>query len=878
MDQPEGATFAELLKRFRKRAQLTQMNLAERLGSHRSTVSFWERGEYVPETLMMVLELARVLRLGEAEKRLLVEARFGTASILPLYNLPEQNPYFTGREALLEMLHRSLAAGEQVALVQTQAISGLGGIGKTQLALAYAYRYRAHYHDILWALADSRETLVASYVTFAQHLRLDLGAAAHEQPKAVEAVKRWLREHRGWLLILDNLEDLGLVREFVPAPRQGAVVLTTRRAETSPVARTLALDELQEEEGLLFLLRRSGRLALETTLAEASLHHYNSARAIVQELGGLPLALDQAGGYIAETRCSVSDYLALFQQEHHTLLQRRGAVPSEHPEPVTTTFALAFAQVELRNELATQVLRLCAFLAPEAIPLDLLIQGTADLRPDVESGTAQTLAFNAALETLQAYSLVRREAEQGRLSLHRLVQAVQKEALSEPEQKRWAERAVRLLSAAFPMPTPATWERCQQLIPHALLCAEHIRRWGVTFPEAASLLHRTGIYLSHRAAYEQALPLLQGALALQEQVADPDRQRVAEILNDLALLILAQGQYNQALPLLQRTLAIREQVLPPQHPDIAETLNSLATLYWSWGRYEQTLPLLQRALAIREQALGSTHPDVATILNTLAASYRVLGQYERALPLVKRALSIFEQTFGPTYPDVAWSLTSLANIYHALGQGEQALPLFQRALAIREQAWGPDHPLVAQSLNNLADLYRAQGQYYQALPLAERALAIREQALGANHAHVAESLNTLARLYEAQGEYEQALPLAEQGLAIREQALGPVHPDVATILNTLALIFCDQGRYAEAVPLAKRALAIREQALGSSHPSTAESLNTLARLYEGQGQYAQALPLFKRALTILEQVLPGHPATAIHREHLTAVLHQRERA
>ena len=266
-------------------------------------------------------------------------------------------------------------------------------------------------------------------------------------------------------------------------------------------------------------------------------------------------------------------------------------------------------------------------------------------------GLASTTCFSAtarARETLLAYSLVRRDAEARTLSLHRLVQAVQQEELPEQEQCLWAERAVRLVSTVFPTPDPATWERCQQLVPHALRCAEHIKRWGFAFPEAASLLHRTGVYLSHRAAYEQALPLLQGALALREQVRDPDQHAVAETLNDLALLALAQGQHDQALPLLQRTLAIREQALPPQHPALAETLNSLATLYWSWGRYEQALPLLQRALSIREQALGPTYPDVATTLNTLAASYRALGRYEEALPLVERALAIREQAWAQT--------------------------------------------------------------------------------------------------------------------------------------------------------------------------------------------------------------------------------------
>ena len=616
MEHLEGDSFAEVLQRLRKRARLTQQALAQRIGAHRSTVSFWERGEYMPETLTTVLELARVLQLSEEDKRLLVEARFGTASILPWHNLPEQNPYFTGREVLLEALHSTLTAGEQGALIQAQAISGLGGIGKTQLALAYAYRYRESYHDILWALAESRETLVASYVTFAEQLRLEV-RAEQEQQKVVEAVKRWLREHKGWLLILDNLEDLELVRAFVPTPRQGAVVLTTRRAETSPLAHALAMDTLGEEEGILFLLRRAGLLALEAPLETAARERREMASTIVEALGGLPLALDQAGAYLAETHCRLSDYLVLVQREREALLKRRGAVPSEHPQSVTATFSLALAQVHQRSEAASELLRLCAYLAPEAIPLDLISQESASLGPVLAPVLAHVLALDAALETLQVYSLVRLEAESRTLSLHRLVQAVQQEALSTHEQRRWAERAVRLLNISFPPPEVPTWERCQELLPHALLCAGHIKRWDLAFPEAASLLQHTGQYLYQRGAYEQALPLLQQALAIRKQVYNLDHFNVATSLNDLGDLYLAQGQYEAALPLYQRALAICEQVLGPVHPDVAQSLNDLALLYHNIGQYEVALPLDQKALAIREQTQGLTHPLVALALNKL---------------------------------------------------------------------------------------------------------------------------------------------------------------------------------------------------------------------------------------------------------------------
>lgn len=904
MDHWQGESFGDLLQRLRKRARLTQAALAERIGAHRTTVSFWERGEYLPETLTMVLELARVLQLNETDQRLLIEARFGTASILPFHNLPDPNPYFTGRTRLLETLHAALTAGEQVALVQAQAISGLGGIGKTQLALAYAYRYRQHYHDMLWALAESHETLTTSYMTLAQHLHLDL-RSEHEQQKVVEAVKRWLREHKGWLLILDNLEDLSLVRAFVPTPHQGAVLLTTRRAETSPLAYALALDVLPEEEGILFLLRRAGQLPMEATLAAAAPAQRAAAQAIVEALGALPLALDQAGAYLAETRCRLPDYLALLQQEQAVLLGRRGTIPGDHPQSVITTFALTFERVRQRNEAASNLLKLCAYLAPEAIPLDLFRLKGVELGPELTPVTAQALALDAVLETLQAYSLVRRETEQDTLSLHRLVQVVQQEALTAAEQQCWAERAVRLVSASFPVPEAATWARCQQLLPHALLCARHIGRWGFAFPEAGILLHQAGRYLFQRAAYEQGQPLLQQALVLREQVLGPNHPDVAQTLDILARLSHEQGQYHQALPLYQHALAIREQTLGPahldvaqslnslaeyyrfqgqyaeaqplseralaiaeqlhgpNHPDVAQSLNNLAEISWEQGQYEQALPLFQRALAIREQVLGPVHPDVAISLNTLANLYFAQGQYNQALPLYQRALTIREQILGAAHPDLAVSLNNLATLYRAQGQFAEALPLYKRAVAMWERVVGPDHPQVATCLNNLANLYRTLGEYDQALPLFQRALAIREQALVPAHTDVAVSLNNLANLYRAMGKFAEALPLAERGLAIREQALGPDHPHVATSLNTLAQLRRLQGYYEQALPPAERALAIREQFLGPDHPEIAASLNTLAQLYRDQGRYVEALPLAERALALREQVLePRHPDLA----------------
>jgi hypothetical protein len=216
---------------------------------------------------------------------------------------------------LLTQLATALQTGQLTALSQPQAITGLGGIGKTQLALEYAYRHRGDYQAVLWARADTRENLTSSYLTIATLLGLP-EKGEQESAQVMAAVKNWFQHNTGWLLILDNADELALAREFLPPSLGGQVLLTTRAQATGRFARRLEVDILPTELGTLFLLRRAGLLAPDATLEQATEHARDVAHAICQELGGLPLALDQAGAYIEETRGSIADYLTRYQQQH----------------------------------------------------------------------------------------------------------------------------------------------------------------------------------------------------------------------------------------------------------------------------------------------------------------------------------------------------------------------------------------------------------------------------------------------------------------------------------------------------------------------------------------------------------------------------------
>jgi tetratricopeptide (TPR) repeat protein len=635
----------------------------------------------------------------------------------PAWNIPfERNPYFTGREDILTNLHDALNKDKTAAL--TQAISGLGGIGKTQTAIEYAYRHRDKYSYVFWVRSETREQLISNFVAIADLLNLS-EKDAQDQGIIVDAVKMWLAANTGWLLILDNADDLAMAKEFIPPPGKGHVLLTTRAQIMGRLAQRVEIEEMELEEGALFLLRRANIIGPDAPIEKSSPRDVVKAKDIVQAVDGLPLALDQAAAYIEETECGLAGYLNRYQTQGTILLQHRGDLISDHPDPVATTWKLSFRKVEQANSAAADLLRLCSFLSPDAIPEEIITDGADDLGPDLQLVASEPVKLDSAIKELRKYSLVRRDPEAQTLTVHRLVQAVLKDEMNEETQHQWAERTVRAVNSAFPDVEYETWSECERLLPHARVCAELIEQWKMTFPEAARLLNRTGWYLRERIQYAEAEPLLQKSLAL------PEHPYLASSLNNLALLYQAQGKYGQAEPLLKRALVIDEKVYGTEHREVAADLNNLASLYFAQGKYGQAEPLLQRALAIWEKVLDPEHPDVATSLNNLALLYQAQGKYGQAESLLQRALAIWEKTLGPEHYFVAVNLNNLAMLYHDQGKYEQAELLFKRALAIDEKVYGFEHPDVAMDLENYAYLLRETNREDEATKLEERALAIR---------------------------------------------------------------------------------------------------------------------------------------------------------
>jgi tetratricopeptide (TPR) repeat protein/transcriptional regulator with XRE-family HTH domain len=841
----------ELLENAREQHLLTREELAERIGAPEPRIIYgWEREGILPQ------QHYRKALCGVFKKSPR-ELGFVKKGEVPFWNVPyRRNPYFTGRERILTQVHTILEKERTAPTSQALAICGLGGIGKTQLVLAYTHQYSHEYQSILWVQADSQESLTSSFAKIAVLLRLT-ESDTREQQKAVEDVQRWLETYTRWLLIFDNVTDRQLLDRFIPLQGKGHTLLTTRAQFTGIGVQNIDLEALDAASGADFLLRRAKIIPPDMLTASAT--DYESAKTLSQLMGGFPLALDQAGAYLEETGCSVSEFLEIYRSEGIGLLAECDNSANEHPKAVVSTLILSFEKVRATNARAAMLLQFLAFLHPDAIPEEIITAGACKTGLSSQSIIQNKKKVNALIRELRKFSFIRRDRVKKILTIHRLVQAVLKSMLDDQETAQWAERVVRAVNRIFPEVTVASWPQCERILAQAQGCAELIKFYQFSFPEAARLLGLAGRYLYERGRFDEAEPLLHQALAIRVKSPDPDHLAIATSMNDLALLYRVRGKYEQAEALYTQALEVRKQLLGPEHPDTATVLYNLAVLYHTQGKYARAEAPYQQALQIRKNALGMDHLDTAACLDELAVLYADQGDFAQAIALCQDALAIKERILEPEHRDIAISLTNLAGFYHTIGKYALAEPLYERAHAIFEKALGPHHIDTATSLDSLAGLYADQEKYQQAETLAKQALKIKDQALGTEHPELLQSLIILASLYQKQKKYRRSEEFFLRTLAICEKTLGEEHAYTAGSLTYLAALYTEQGMYEQAEAFSRRALKIKKKTLGPEHPSTAATLDNLAAIFRGEGKYRRAETLCCRALAIRKKVLdPQH--------------------
>ncbi|MBA1341611.1 MAG: Photosystem I assembly protein Ycf3 [ANME-2 cluster archaeon] len=696
-----------------------------------------------------------------------------------VWNVPHhRNPNFTGREDILADLRLSLTSGEPAAW--KQAVTGMGGVGKTQLVVEYIYRHKTDYRVIWWIRSEEPAAMAADYADLAVDLDLPENASP-DQTEITKAVKHWLEHNSGWLLIFDNARDQKDVRDYLPKGGAGHLIITSRNPDWSGVAKMLSVQVFDRDESIDFLCKRAGQ------------DDKKAADALADELGDLPLALEQAGAYIETTGITLIDYQELFQSRRKELWDDE-TPPPDYPDSVATTWSLAMEQVSKESPVAADLLNLCAFLAPDEISLEMLSGGTEHLPEPLATTATDRLAMNRAIKVLKRYSLI--DADGENLSVHRLVQAVVRDRLSEDDEKRWAETAVALLSAAFPFYSDdtRTWHQCSRLLPHALAAADHAEVREVAPEKTSQILNQTGLYLCGRAEFAEAKANCERALNIAEKVYGLNHADVTIHVNNLGLILRDMGNLQGAKGLFERGLKINENTYGPYHPDIATNVNNLGLVLLDMGNLQGAREQFERALKIDENTYGPDHPVIATNVNNLGLVLRNMGNVQGAREHYERALKIDENTYGPDHPNVATIVNNLGLVLQSLGDIQGAKEQFERALKIDENTYGPDHPDVARDVNNLGSVLRDMGNLQGAREHYKRALKIYENKYGPDHPNVGRVINNLGSVLRNMGDVQGAREHYERALEIFCKFLGEEHPLTVIVRKNLEWLAYLQGR------------------------------------------------------------------------------------
>ncbi|KAK3201035.1 hypothetical protein GRF29_213g764680 [Pseudopithomyces chartarum] len=815
------------------------------------------------------------------------------------------DPDFVDRPEILVWVRDKCAGpGARAGLV------GLGGVGKSQLAIQYAHSIRDARPQtfVFWVHASTRARFEEAYQDIADWLQLP----GRSDPKAnvLRLVRNWLQDEANgtWLLILDNVDDVDMfypkqahasdrfgspstsLAEYVPQCRNGSILITSRNKDAAArlaggYPRIKGVTALSEHQALQLLRNK--------------LHNESDSEGAVQllrTLGYLPLAITQAAAYINRhaPQVTIQNYLnkfhrsiknreSLLNQDAGDLRRDRSASSS-----VVATWQLTFKRVRKERRSAADLLLLMSFFNPQAIPefaLRSFDSGTKTRMRNVKDmfSVPQYLKnqhkgdgekdFYDDIGMLQAYSLISTTAEKEMLKMHPLVQHCTIAWLSSARQaERFRVVFLDLMKKTFLSQKLGDWEKCKQLVPH-IDTFDPGEPSDKSFNQWVSLTIDIGELLYNRGKYNEAVMFYRRALEGREKELGIQHPDTLTRVSDLASVLLYQGKYDEAEKLNRRALEGREKELGIQHPHTLLSVSNLSVVLAHQGKYDEAEKLNQRALEGLEKELGIQHPYTLTSVGNLALVLAHQGKYDEAEKLNRRALEGREKELGVQHPGTLISVGNLALVLLYQGKYNETEQLNRRALEGREKELGIQHPHTLFSVNNLAVVLRAQGKYDEAEKLNRQALEGREKELGTQHPDTLLSVSSLAIVLEHQGKYDEAEKLNRRALEGLEKELGIQHPHTLFSVNNLAVVLRAQGKYDEAEKLNRQALEGREKELGTQHPDTLLSVSSLAIVLEHQGKYDEAEKLNRRALEGLEKELGiQHPHTLLSMNNLAVVL------
>ncbi|MEU7867645.1 FxSxx-COOH system tetratricopeptide repeat protein [Dactylosporangium sp. NPDC049140] len=821
----------------------------------------------------------------------------------PIWNVPQRNAAFTGRRDTLDQLRDRLSAN--ITVVVPQALYGLGGVGKTQVAIEYAYRFAADYDLVWWISAEQvaqvRSSLGDLWGRLAEKLNLQQEA---DSPESVRLVREALRHGRfspRWLLIFDNVGEPETIREFLPQG-PGHVLLTSRNQEWAPQdAEVVEIDTFTRAESVTLLTRRVAGLPAA------------AAEAVAARLGDLPLAIEQAAAWLSETGMPVERYLELL--DTHPLRVLSENAPVGYERTTTATFQLSLDQLRKQSPAAAKLLEICAFFAPEPIPTGLLYTpGFTEPLLRYDPALHDSIRRGQLIRRIGRYALASVDTGQTVIQIHRLMQDVIRGSLTEAEREENRRHVHRVLATAERTEPDELkgWPTYARLLPHVrgsqaqhspegavrLFVADVVRYlwFRGDFPSSQELAEETvaiwradpaigedpitllvdfhlGNALRSQAEYDRALAIDSRALELlKEKVEDRDDPYIVMVAGGLAADLRALGRYDEAKVLAEDTYKRAKRTFGDEHDKTLLAENNLAVSLRLVGDFAGAADLDEDQLTRRRNnsSFGKEHPHTLLAANNFAHDLRALGRFAMSRQVLDDILPIYRRAFGDSSAPTLRAAKNLAVTLRKLGEVHAAQQLTADTLQRYRELHGEDHPDTLSCLMNAAFEESAQYRNEEAERIARQVLAGYERLahlFDERHPFRVAALNNLAIFVRINGRLAEARELSEQASRLFEEALGPRHPYTLSSRINLANVVFDEDDLLGARNIDENVWDGLKEVLGADNPDTLAAAWNLVVSRRATGDEASGDQLFATTLARSAETLgPAHPNTVALQE------------
>jgi hypothetical protein len=759
--------------------------------------------------------------------------------------VPPRNPHFTGREDVLGKLHSQMVGGSAQTALLPHALHGLGGVGKTQLAVEYIYRYAPEYELIYWIPAADLTQVRTYLAELGKIMGLPESLDLSQNVDSVLDALRTLHPFEKWLLVFDNANRPDDLFPFLPFPI-GHVLVTSRNTTWTKVAVTLEIGVLHRAESVELLRRRARHISA------------NDAEELAERLGDLPLALEQAAAWQAETGMSVREYLDLFDDRLELLT---ADPPTGYPATLGVTWQLSFDRLRDRAPDAAQLLELCAFLGSEPIPVALFRAGSAAELPEgLAAMMRDNISLRSALREINRYALAKLDPVEDRLSVHRLVQAVLRANMDPGSRKVMQRSARRLLASANPgePDNTANWPLHDQLSPHILPSGviesgdEPTRKVGL---DQIRYRYVRGDYEGSRDLGELVVQRWQEKWGLEDPWTLIARRHLGTTLRVL-------GESERAYALNQETLAMMRRTLGDSHEHTLAAADSFAADLRRRGLFQRARELDEENLARHLRVFGEGDQATVRTAGNLAVNFRLLGKSRRAMELDESSLRRLVETFGNNHQHTLFSISNLVRDILGTGEYARALRLQEEFFPAHQELLGPRHSDVLLATRNIVVALRKTGQYARARSEGLDHLERCRQRLGPNHEHTLAAMTSYGNILRVSGDLLAARQIFEDAFDRYTETFGPRHPFTLECAVNLAIVLRHMGDYRAALSMDEGTHADLVEALGENHSAALCCANNLSNDLAMLHEHARAAQVSSATLAC-SRVIRGehHPYT-----------------